>query len=63
MAWTMQEHAIHAEGWRIASHLAGKELPRPEPPAEGWQQEAEDARRKDERKLRAFVARHPEINT
>lgn len=55
MAWSELEHAIHGEGWRIASYTAGKRLDPPEPPKPGWHEEQEAQRRSKEHHMAAFV--------
>ncbi|MDK9644781.1 hypothetical protein FAM15346_001847 [Propionibacterium freudenreichii] len=62
MAWGMVERAVREEGWRLASQNAGKELPRPEPPAPGWRDKQDDLRRREERRLARFMQRHAERN-
>lgn len=55
--WSPTEAAIYATGWQLQSQLAGKELPKPEPPAPGWRHEQRQRAAQMERKAAALARR------
>lgn len=58
--WSPVEDAIYTTGWQVQSQLAGKELPRPQPPEPGWRQQQTAMLEKMERKAAALARRHRE---